>query len=46
MTSIVSIVTVFMATFVLVFGYLTFTEQDGTATEADTPQVAIDQSAR
>ena len=28
MTSIVSIVAAFMATFVLVFGYLTFGEQD------------------
>ena len=27
MTSIVSIVTVFMATFLLVFGYLSFSEQ-------------------
>jgi flagellar basal body-associated protein FliL len=30
-TSIVSIVTVFMATFVLVFGYLSFSEQEAPA---------------
>jgi len=46
MTSIVSIVTVFMATFVLVFGYLSFTERDGAAMEAETPTATIEQSAR
>jgi len=46
MTSIVSIVTVFMATFVLVFGYLTFSEQDVAAVEADAPAATIKQSAR
>lgn len=46
MTSIVSIVTVFMATFVLVFGYLTFTEPQGAAMEAEAPAARIDQSAR
>lgn len=46
MTSIVSIVTVFMATFVLAFGYLTFTEPEGAATQADAPAERIEQSAR
>ena len=46
MTSIVSIVTVFMATFVLVFGYLTFTEPEGTVMEADAPAATVEQSAR
>lgn len=46
MTSIVSIVTTFMATFVLVFGYLTFTEQDVAPEETDTPVAPIDESAR
>jgi hypothetical protein len=46
MTSIVSIVIVFMATFVLVFGYLTFTEPEGAAMEADAPVATIEQSAR
>ena len=36
MTSIVSIVAAFMATFMLVFGYLTYTEQD----HADAPAAA------
>jgi hypothetical protein len=46
MTSIVSIVTVFMATFVLVFGYLTFAEPEGVAMEADAPAAISEQSAR
>lgn len=37
MTSIVSIVTVFMATFMLVFGYLTYTEEDPELAEAERP---------
>lgn len=42
MTSIVSIVTVFMATFVLVFGYLSLTEEYGApaATEISAPSGA------
>lgn len=46
MTSIVSIVTAFMATFVLVFGYLTYTEEEVAAPETDTPTAALDESAR
>ncbi len=46
MTSIVSIVTAFMATFVLVFGYLTYTEQDVAASGTDTPTATIDESER
>ena len=46
MTSIVSIVTVFMATFVLVFGYLTFTEQHVASMDAAKPTAAIKHSAR
>ena len=37
MTSIISIVTVFMATFLLVFGYLSFSEQYGTPAAMETP---------
>ena len=39
MTSIISIVTVFMATFLLVFGYLSFSEQYGTPA-METPAVS------
>jgi len=46
MTSIVSIVTIFMATFVLVFGYLTFTEQPVASMDADTSAATIEKSAR
>ena len=44
MTSIVSIVTAFMATFVLVFGYLTYSEQ--APTEPDTPTAAVSEDER
>jgi hypothetical protein len=37
MTSIVSIVIAFMATFVLVFGYLSYTEQEDALPETDMP---------
>lgn len=46
MTSIVSIVTAFMATFVLVFGYLTYVEEDVVAPDTDTPTATIDESER
>lgn len=40
MTSIVSIVTVFMATFLLVFGYLSFSEQYVAPVATDTSEAA------
>ena len=46
MTSIVSIVTAFMATFVLVFGYLTYTEQDPALVEPDTAAAEISEADR
>lgn len=46
MTSIVSIVTAFMATFVLVFGYLTYTDQEVAAPATDTPTATVDESER
>lgn len=50
MTSIVSIIAAFMATFVLVFGYLTFSEEEGAPVEATAdagaPAVVMDQSER
>jgi hypothetical protein len=41
MTSIVSIVTVFMATFVLVFGYMSFSEQEVASIETQMPAASI-----
>lgn len=46
MTSIVSIVTAFMATFVLVFGYLTYSEDDFAPAEPDTPAAAVSEHER
>jgi hypothetical protein len=46
MTSIVSIITVFMATFMLVFGYLTYAEEDPELVEADTPAASATLSDR
>jgi hypothetical protein len=46
MTSIVSIVTAFMATFVLVFGYLTYSEGSFAPVEPDTPAVVTSESER
>jgi len=46
MTSIVSIVTAFMATFVLVFGYLTYSEGNFAPVEPDTPTAAVSEPER
>lgn len=46
MTGIVSIVTAFMATFVLVFGYLTYSEGDFAPVETDTPTAAVSEPER
>ena len=46
MTSIVSIVTVFMATFLLVFGYLSFNEQEVASVITEAPVAAIAELAR
>lgn len=42
MTSIVSIITVFMATFVLVYGYLTYSDQG----DVEAPAVAVSELDR
>lgn len=46
MTSIVSIVAAFMATFVLVFGYLSFSGQDVAPAEANTPVASLAEPER
>ena len=46
MTSIVSIVTAFMATFVLAFGYLTFSEQEVAAEMTEPPAAEIAEAGR
>lgn len=46
MTSIVSIVIAFMATFVLVFGYLSYIEEDVAPIATDTPAAVSPESVQ
>ena len=46
MTSIGSFVAAFTATFALVFGYLTFSEQEVASMETATPAASISELAR
>ena len=46
MTSIVSFVTVFMATFVLAFGYMSYSEQEEAMVVTEPPEVAVSESDR
>jgi hypothetical protein len=46
MTSIFSMVIVFMATFLLVFAYLTYPDQDLRQANAEMPPVSVSEFAR
>lgn len=46
MTSIVSIVTVFMATFLLAFGYMTYSQEAPAPDETDMPAMELSEGER